>query len=314
MFVVTSLVYLTSLLSGCEQCDLPKLVNYTLRDLNHDVFNVTNQLAINGFNNYRVLSVKGQHIPMICPQILQMRTAIEDAEVYINKCNVQYVEVGPYELGAVLKVLSITCNPIRALTEGCFDGMKVKHLNLSFNNIEWIAATTFNNNRFLESVILRGNNLRIVSSNWFFNTPFLYQIDLGYNKLWTLQATAFKHLMNCSFMSFLLDHNRIARISGGFLKGFRYITRLDLQGNCITSIPKDFFLNIMAYEVHLQGNKLSRLPVNFFQKYPQIIFLDLRDNEFSCQYLTAIKNYATAKRQTVYGSWELCYNLVDNEN
>lgn len=313
MFVVISVVYLTLFLSISEQCKPLQLVTYTLTDLNYDFFNITNQLIINGFNNYRVLSVNGQHIPALCPQVLQLQTVIQDSEVYINKCNVQYLEVGPYEFSSILNTLSITFNPIRQLTEGCLEGVKVRNLNLSYNSIEWIDAATFNNNPFLESVILKGNKLQIINSNWFFNTPYLHEVDLSYNKLWTLQAAAFKHLVNCSFMSFLLDHNRIARISGRFLKGFKYVTRVNLKKNCIASIPKDFLLNIMAYEVQLRGNQLTSLPVIFFQKYPQIIFLDLRDNRFSCQYLSAIKYYAAVKKQTVFGSWDMCYNLVDDE-
>lgn len=295
-----------------EQCELPQLVSYTLIDSNRDVFNVTNQIIISGFNNYRILSINNQQIPTLCLEIFQVQTVVEEAEVFVNNCRIRYISAGPYEFNMVLNVLSVTSNSIRELTEGVFNEMKVRNLILSHNGIEWIEAGTFDNNFYLETLTLTGNNLRIVNSKWFFNTPFLYKIDISHNKLWTLQTSAFKYLVNCTFMSFLLDHNRIRRISGKFLKGFRYITRLDLEGNDIVSIPKDFFKNIMAYDVRLQNNNLSHLPVIFFQRYPQIVFLDLRKNRFSCAYLGAIKNYAIAKKKTVQGSWEQCYNLGDD--
>lgn len=292
-----------------SKCHLPHPVSYVLVDLDYKYLNITHITLISGFTNYSKLIVNNQDIPMVCPEIFQLKMAVDDAEVYIKNSSVKDIDVGVYEFDGVLGILSITHNKIEKIKEGVFNEMKVKHINLSYNEIDWIEARAFDNNINLESVSLRGNKLRIINSNWFFNTSFLYRIDLGENRLWTLQGAAFKHLVNCSYMSFLLDNNKIEEIHASFLKGFRYITNIDLHNNKIALIPPQFVKNVMVYEVILHNNELQRLPLNFFQKYPDIIFLDLRKNKFSCQYLSAIKNYAIIQRRTVFASWEDCYNL-----
>lgn len=303
--------YVTLLLSpdNTKQCGLLHPVSYTLVDLQHRTFNVTRTLLINGFVNYTKLVVKDQIIPKLCPEILELGTAANHPKVYIDNSGVKEIATGPYSFSGVLGVFSLTRNPLTEIRQGVFNELKVRHLNLSYNEIEWVEAPAFDNNSHLESVLLRGNRLRIINSNWFFNTSFLYKIDLGENKLWTLQAAAFKHLANCSFMSLILDHNQIETIHPGFLKGFRYITLIDMRNNQIGTVPSEFFKSIHAYELLLQNNRMRKLPLNYFQGYPDVIYVDLRKNKFTCPYLSAIKNYAFNRRRVVFASWEECFDL-----
>lgn len=300
------------LINGALPCELLRPVTYRITDTESYTATIKGQKVINGYERYSRIVVYRQFIPVLCNRILQLAIGTKDSEVHIVDCDLIDIEGGHYEFCGVLHYLEISFNPIKILKNYTFSDMKVRHLNLSYNAIEWIEPRTFDDNQFLESLILRGNKLKIVNSSWFRNTSLLYKIDIGENKLWTLQNTAFKHLNNNTFMCFILDHNFIGRIHEKFLNGFKYITHLNLKGNKISSLPADFLRNLLAFEVQLEGNRLKKLPLIFFQRYPNIFYLDLRKNKFSCKYMSTIKNYATYNQRTVFCSWEQCYNILLN--
>lgn len=297
-------------ISSALGCELPHPVTYRITDTEAYTATIKGQKVINGFERYRKIVVHQEFVPVLCNEILQLAIGAEDSEVHFVQCGLIEIQGGRYEFCGVLHYLEVSLNPMRTLKNHTFSEMKVRHLNLSYNAIEWIEGSAFDDNQFLETVVLRGNKLKIVHSSWFRNTTLLYKIDLGENKLWTLQNTAFKHLINNTFMCFILDHNTISKIHNHFLNGFKYITHLNLKGNKITTLPTDFIKNLRAFEVQLTGNRLKTLPLTFFQRYPNIVYLDLRKNKFTCKYMSAIKNYAAYNKRTVFCSWEQCYNVL----
>lgn len=305
--IVCVIATVTFLISACE---LPHPITYRITDTESYTATIKGQKVINGFGRYSKLMVNDQHIPVLCNTILELAIGATDSQVRIVNCDVIEIERGHYEFCGVLHYLEIALNPISVLKNHTFSEMKVRHLNLSYNAIEWIEPSTFDDNQFLETVILRGNKLKIVHSSWFRNTTLLYKIDVGANKLWTLQSSAFKHLINNTFMCFILDRNSISRVHANFLNGFKLISSLNLGHNQISSLPADFIRHLLAFEVQLDNNKLRNLPLNFFQNYPNVFYLDLRKNKFSCKYMSAIKNYASYNKRTVLCSWEQCYNVL----
>lgn len=292
------------------RCELPRPVTYRITDTEAYSEIIKGQKVINGFGKYSKLQVNEQFVPVLCNSILQLAIGAANSEVHITNCNTTEIQSGHYEFCGSLYYLEISFNNIRTLRNYTFSDMSVRHLNLSYNKIEWIEPSTFDDNQVLETIILRGNKLKIIHSGWFLNTTLLYKIDLGENKLWTLQKAAFKHLINKTFMCFYLDKNFISRLHYKFLNGFKFISYLNLKSNRITALPAEFITDIRAFEIQLEDNKLRTLPLTFFQKYPNIYYLNLRNNKFSCKYMSAIKNYATNHRRTVFCSWERCYNVL----
>lgn len=307
--IVVCIAYFLISADSVFSCELPRPLTYKIIDTESYSEIIKDQKVINGFGRYSKLIVDGQYIPVLCNTILQLAIGTYDSEVRITNCDLREIEGGHYEFCGTLHYLEIAFNTIRTLRNYTFSDMKVRNLNLSYNGIEWIEPSTFDDNQFLETITLRGNKLKIIHSGWFRNATMLYKIDLGENSLWTLQNTAFKYLINNTFMCFVLDHNKISRLHDHFLKGFRFVSVLNLNGNKITSLPSAFLKNLLAYEVQLKDNRLKTLPLIFFQKYPNIFYLDLRKNKFSCKYMSAIKNYAAYKRRTVFCSWEQCYSI-----
>lgn len=307
--VVILLLLLKIINFGCT-CELPQPITYRITDIEASYTAwVKGQKFIENFGKFQFskITVCQQNIPVLCNQILRFGNT---KEIYLIDCNLIEIQGGHYEFCGILNYFEISANPIRILKNFTFKEMKIKHLNLSYNAIEWIEPKTFDDNRFLEILNLRGNKLKIIHSDWFYNTNLLYKIDIGENQLWTLQNGAFKNLINHTFMCFILDHNSIIRVQNNFLNGFKLITQLNLHGNKISTLPAEFLRNLYAFDVQFGDNKLKTLPLSFFQKYPKILYLDLRKNKFSCKYLSAIKNYATYNKRTVFCSWEQCYSVL----
>lgn len=306
----TVCIIIIFLVNCALSCELPRPVTYRITDTESYTEIIKGQKVINGFGRYSKLVVNQQYIPVLCNMILQLAVGAKDAEVHITNSHLNEIRAGHYEFCGILHYFEISFNNIKTLRNYTFSNMNVRHLNLSHNGIQWIEPSTFDDNHFLETIILRGNKLKIIHSGWFRNATMLYTIDIGGNKLWTLQNTAFKHLINNTFMCFNIDHNQISKIHDNFLNGFRYVSYLNLKSNKISALPAEFLKNIRAFEIQLEDNKLRILPLTFFKRYPNVYYLDLRKNKFSCRYISAIKNYATNHKRSVFFSWEQCYNVL----
>ncbi|KAL3281293.1 hypothetical protein HHI36_004506 [Cryptolaemus montrouzieri] len=153
-----------------------------------------------------------------------------------------------------------------------------------------------------------------------------YVIDLGINKLTTINKDAFKHLLFLTELDLFdneldylpesifddLENLKYLRLHKNFLAdlhknifwGLRNIKTLDISFNRLTDLPEDIFTVCQdIVMLHLSGNRLKNLPEQLLRNMKYLEDLDISNNEVGNVPLEIFKELSSLRR----------LNLADNE-
>lgn len=135
---------------------------------------------------------------------------------------------------------------------------KLEHIDLSYNKIYEVAASTFDRLR----------------------TPSLFRLDLSYNAIATLEAETFSKLP--SLISIKLNNNQLQNVSQLF-DGIEMLKYLDLSFNAITALDPDTFSKIFNLEMlNVSSNTLLRLSTtNLIKSNPYLMDLQVNNNRLT---------------------------------
>lgn len=111
---------------------------------------------------------------------------------------------------------------------------ELRTVDLNTNQIDEIAEGAFRNLSKLESLVLRRNNISVVTSVTFLGMPSLRHLDLSYNKLVQLVADCFQELTGLDSLD--LTRNEIETIDKDAFAGLRNLKVLNLSHNMLPSI------------------------------------------------------------------------------
>ncbi|XP_041699688.1 toll-like receptor 8 [Coregonus clupeaformis] len=134
--------------------------------------------------------------------------------------------------------------------------MNLTYLDISFNSIEKIPSTVYENLPYTLQKLCISHNL-LTHFNWDKLASFqqLNTLDLSYNYLYHVSANLSKFTNALQMLD--LSHNQIAQLSDGFLKGVQNLQILDLSHNQLTIINETTFLSgpeNYVKTLSLQGN------------------------------------------------------------
>lgn len=242
-----------------------------------------------------------QEIPVLCASILQLKCRTlfssfreflqeHSSRVHLVNCGITVIEPGYYIIAGILGYLKISRNRIRILRTGVFNEFAVRSLELSYNGLEVIESGAFENNTYMEYLILKGNVLIDLNSNWFKSVARLRSVNVAENRLVRVKKGCFRHLMDRR-ISINLAYNEIEVVDEGVFSGFYKIDSLLLQCNNLSSLPDDFFKNNTFYILHLGSNQLSKLPESFYSCDRDCNNIYLYNNKFLCNNFTEIEKY-----------------------
>ena len=155
-----------------------------------------------------------------------------------------------------LKTLELRGNVLRDLP--IFVSSRLVNIDLSYNMIQYITPTTFNDSKSLSKINLENNELSQIQESVFKFLPRLRFLFLGSNNIIELNFQ-----IPDSVSEFQIHHNQIATIgnlSGKFFSPKSSLTALDLSANNIRSISPAAFASFkFLTDLYLDDNRLSTL-------------------------------------------------------
>lgn len=177
----------------------------------------------------------------------------------------------------------------------------LKELNCIKNKITTVSDTAFEQNEFLETILLNYNSLTTLNLNTFYPIDAIYlshnkiqqilpitnltfnaihYLDLSYNQLTTLDLNMVK-----SVVEMKVNNNRINKIlpiTNNYQSIF--IRKLDLGDNNLKHFPSNIVLFKNLEQLNLKGNKIQSdqyFAKTTFEQLESLTTIDLSDNELT---------------------------------
>nr|XP_018667950.1 peroxidasin-like isoform X2 [Ciona intestinalis] len=127
-------------------------------------------------------------------------------------------------------------------------------LDMRFNRIRSIPASTFRRMRNLNSLLLNNNEIQSISENAFRGLSSLKYLYLYKNKIRTIHKRAFNGLV--SLEQLYLHDNKIVTVPSGTFATLPKLERLLLHSNLIETLPNRLFDDLTLKRLRLDGNRL----------------------------------------------------------
>ncbi|XP_018584983.2 immunoglobulin superfamily member 10-like [Scleropages formosus] len=165
----------------------------------------------------------------------------------------------------------------------------VERMNLGFNSINRITASTFAGLRKLELLMMHGNDLHSIPNAAFKDLISLQTFKLSYNKLRLISRQTLLGLSSLSRLH--LDHNRIEFIHPDAFQGLTALRLVNLEGNYIQQLHPSTFSTFSLLQrfhlstlksLYLSDNRLSTFPREMLESMPQLESLYIHGNPWSC--------------------------------
>ncbi|VEN63266.1 unnamed protein product [Callosobruchus maculatus] len=160
---------------------------------------------------------------------------------------------------------------------------KVNHLDLSFNNIQFLDPKKQNlSSADLHVLELGYNQISKIDVGFFSRVSNLEVLDLSHNAIEALDTEMFQ---NCTKLQRLdLSFNKMKHLPQGIFKHVLSIKSLDLSYNLLggflesTSLVTNLSLSSQITELKLNGMNVTSFPNDFFHRFEQLRYLSLTDN------------------------------------
>lgn len=230
-------------------------------------------------------------IPKLCKNQVLMEHELSVLQI-IN-ASIHEIEPEAFNITPTLSLLRISLNPtLASIKANIFNGIKVKEIDLSDNQITSIESKAFDHNTHLEIVKLNNNHLNALNPRWFFNSS-VYKLSIIYNDIKSIPARAFDNLSKTKPLNLRLSTNRITEISPEALHGHHSIAVLRLNGNKLSSLPEALFVNRTIRNLQVMANDLRCFPDILFSASTQTVNLAFSDNtQFQCNCLERVKKFS----------------------
>jgi Leucine-rich repeat (LRR) protein len=158
---------------------------------------------------------------------------------------------------------------------------KIKILNFGHNKIRGIEERFFDELISLEYLNFQGNEIEVVYKDWFKNCGNLKYVNFKDNLVRSLEKGHFLWASDSRIQQIFLDFsgNKILDIESQMFDESITFQKIDISGNEMQWIPKDFMRNISAAYVDLSRNNISVIEKEAFNFNALIQVLDLSYNQ-----------------------------------
>ncbi|XP_055299407.1 uncharacterized protein LOC129566982 [Sitodiplosis mosellana] len=182
-----------------------------------------------------------------------------------------------------LSFVDFSNNTIKSVDLLAFDGANsLKTLNLSHNFIDQLDSNSLSTPS-LATVDLSFNNLTSLNEHTF--GIYLKHLNLSCNPIRSLNIDTFAYLPNLEQLN--LRRTNISGIQLGTFSHQHKLTSLDLTENNLKTLDFNVFLPVLhdLRSLFLGGNQLKELKGFRNALFPQLVLLDMKNNQFNCSYL-----------------------------
>ncbi|XP_076335037.1 uncharacterized protein LOC143238571 isoform X2 [Tachypleus tridentatus] len=165
----------------------------------------------------------------------------------------------------------------KVFSESFIRGQGLELIDLSHNNIDFIANYAFSKFSHLKTLLIASNRVWNLQEGIFLNLNQLQYLDLRRNKIQSFSSLIFQPLVNLRELR--LDFNPLISVSA---YSFQYLPSLQflyLKKTKLKDIPSKLFLNnTELLNIILSGNNLTEVPVTALKYVPQLKYLDISAN------------------------------------
>lgn len=265
-------------------------LNILTLDLSYNDIRVIQPDTFVGLSTLTALVIAQSKVRKIFAGSFRHLRGLTELNLDVNK--IQYLEPGIFEGLTSLDILSLLFNDISTLSEGVFGPLcaehidspcryateisrdlrasqhnstcnmsqaptKLRHINLSFNKIIYIHPNTFIHNMHLRSLLLRGNLIFTLDTNFLY-IPSLWKLDISECNISELPTEYLKCVPELAVLD--IYYNRIESITVDLLKQIGDLEILALSGNplaCDCSL-KDTWNWIIVKDIGTDENILDK--------------------------------------------------------
>jgi hypothetical protein len=257
------------------------------------------------------LLIENETLPNLCRNFFSIQNELSILQI-VNS-SVQEIQAGAFNVTPTLALLRIVLNPVSTIRKNVFNDIKVKEIDLSQNFITAIDTEAFDNNTHLEIVKLNNNQIKEIDPNWFVNSPKVYKLSVVYNDIKTIPAEAFKNMDQNRPLKLRLSANRITEINPDAFNSHHTIQLLRINGNKLTALPENIFINRTIRNLQVNMNLLQCFPdVMFESGINTLMFVD--NISFECACLTKVKKFAEENNLDVLYPSIICEDRVREVN
>ncbi|PAV83404.1 hypothetical protein WR25_16135 [Diploscapter pachys] len=181
----------------------------------------------------------------------------QDLEILILKNNsLSELPIESFSSLSKLKHLDISHNNLLSLNGKVFKGLNsLETLHLDFNDIE-LSSESFAGLPNLRRLSISYNSLAFLPSDVFHTISTLQHLELSSNKLLSISPSIFSSLP--SLKTVKLDRNLISTLESGIFSAQKELQILDLSNNLISDIEEGAFFGLHSLQLlNLTNNQMS---------------------------------------------------------
>lgn len=205
-----------------------------------------------------------------------------------------------------LKELDVSYNKIKLLRKNTFEGIPdLSNLNISYNEIAWISEETFKDlielrhldlshnslvgplpkfifedNEFLETLKLGGNEEMHIFEGFSTELPRLYLLDISNCGITTMANTSFNGMPSLAILN--MSMNSLTTLNHVIMSKLHRLNDLDVSYNNMNKVGTyTFSSNSHLRKLDLSNNRIHHLSPNTFETTLYLAHLDISNNMFS---------------------------------
>ncbi|XP_072389316.1 uncharacterized protein rdo [Diabrotica undecimpunctata] len=226
----------------------------------------------------------------------------------LRGCGLQRINAQLYHLLPYLSHLDLGYNQIQFLSEDEFHDLRRLHiLKLDGNLLPVILEKTFIHQQQLKYLCLAKNRLAKITDTAFLNLTNLIELDISYNKLSKLEPFALTHIADTLQRLVISGNNFTVSLIKLFLQTLYRVWHLEIAHMKLSVLPEKFLPDRIK-KLNISWNNITNLNVHSFPK--QLQELDISFNKIKGLNDSVVVKLETLKYVNFTGnpwSCDLCH-------
>ncbi len=235
------------------------------------------------FADLQLIDISGSDLDVLPQQMVKNSKNLNG--LFASRNRLTDIPANLFSNSKLLNFVDFSNNSIRHIDPLAFEGVdSIQTLYLSFNQINrlddhWLHVPS------LTELHLSNNNLSMIADRAFEEFTSLKHLDLSNNPIGDLNVATLAYLDKLTNLS--LRRTNITNIPLGSFSHQHQLALLDLSENYLKSLDFNLFLPALhdLWSLNLAQNQLTDL--NGFRNdiFPNLVLLDIKNNNFKCSYL-----------------------------
>lgn len=254
-----------------------------IRDSN--LKHISNVAVVETFKNLNGLELEGNQIDNI-QELIHHLDGDNMHGIAIDHNSIGMLNSGTFEKLTALQSLKMKNTSLLLEDLKPFDSLhNLFDLDISYNNLEntnfTYSSPTFKHLNYLNVAHCKIENISEIMKQL---DKYLTTLSISHNNFKTLNADTFAKLESLTELD--ISYNKLLHIDFNMFECLHNLYWLDLSSNSLSDINFTSVSRCMKIEyLYLQGNDLTELVDFTVARFPDLKWLDISQNQFSCDYL-----------------------------